>query len=125
MSPAEQRFRKMNAGACITVEPGLITMAEEVDDSDGRRYRIKVCSTPNGRHAVAWCLSNPWDPRRPNAGRLYWDGHVDRDGFICLGNDSRRSLAASPFTVKFAVLRARYWCIGFSAFMETGVFPDL
>ncbi len=115
----------MNAAARIAVERGVITMTEEVDDSDGRRYRIKVCSTPNGRHAVAWCLSNPWDPRRLNAGRSYWDGHVDKDGFICLGNDSRRGLTVSPFTVKFAVLRARYWCIGFSAFMESGVFPEI
>ncbi len=125
MSPAELHYRKMNPAARITVEPGVITMTEEVNDSDGRRYRLKVYSTPDGRHAVAFCLSNPWDPRRPNAGRSYWNGHVDSDGFICLGNDSERSLPASPFTVKFAVLRARYWCIGFSAFMETGVFPEL
>lgn len=125
MTPAEQQFREMNASARITVEPGVISMTEDVNDSDGRLYRLKIRSTPNGKQAVAWCLSNPWDPRRPNAGRSYWDGHVESDGFICLGNGSERRLVASPFTLKFAVLRARYWCTGFSAFMETGVFPDL
>lgn len=115
----------MNSAARITVESGVITMTEEVNDLDGRRYRLKVFSTPDGRHAVAFCLSNPWDPKRPNAGRSYWEGHVDEDGFICLGDNSNRTLTASPFRTKFAVLRARYWCTGFSVFMETGRFPDL
>lgn len=125
MSPAEVCFRKMNPGGDVTVHTSVITMEEDVIDSDGRRFRIKIYSTPDGRHAVAFCISNPWDPRRPNAGRSYWDGHVDEDGFICLGDDSNRTLTASPFQTKFAVLRARYWCTGFSVFMETGRFPEL
>ena len=125
MSPAERQFRKMNSHARITAEVGVISMTEDVDDSDGRRYRLKISSTPDGQHALAYCLRNPWDPVRPNAGRSYWDGHVDRDGFICLGNDSRRILAVSPFSLKFAVRRARYWCTGFSAYMEMGTFPNL
>lgn len=105
-------------------DDGAVCMIEPVKDPDDRPYTIEIRSTPDGAHAVAYCRSNPWSDS-VNAGAEFGDAHIAPDGFLCLGNDSTRVLQKSPFSLEFAIRRARYWCTGFSVFMETRTFPNL
>jgi len=105
-------------------EDGAVCMIEAVLDSDDRPYIIEIRSTPDGAHAVAYCRSNPWS-ESVNAGTTFGDAHVDSDGLLCLGKGSTRVVQDSPFSLEFAIRRARYWCTAFSVFKETNTFPNL
>jgi len=120
MSEAHEQMRAMNPNALSAREGEHLVFIEDWRDPDGRDYRIEYRTTPDGDRAVAYCLSNPWGPEDdPSAGEDYYEAHVADNGFICLGNDARRSLDRSPYDLEFAVRRARYWCTAFSAFKES------
>ena len=61
-----------------------------------------------------------------NAGESYGSGHVDDNGFLCLGNrHSGQGLEDSPYDLDYVIRRARFWCIGFSVLKETAEFPQM
>jgi hypothetical protein len=112
----------LNRNAVVGMESGLACIVEDVVDPDGRWYRMEYRSTPDAEHAVAFCIHNPWGGK--NGGAEYAAGHVASDGFLCLGTGVTRTVANSPFDLKTAILKSRYWCTAFSAFKETGRFPN-
>ena len=124
--PAAAIMRQLNPRAVLAVEDGLLVAIEDAWDcpEDARLYRMEYRSTSDGRGAVAYCLSNPWDRARPSAGVDARIGHVFQDGFLCLGAASPREPAQSPRSLRDTVLRARYWCTAFSVLKETGSFPN-
>ncbi|MFZ4580582.1 MAG: hypothetical protein ACOYOB_19530 [Myxococcota bacterium] len=102
-------------------------MLMDVDDSDGRTYRLEIWSTPDASAATAYVVFNPWSEadEGPNAGAAYADGHVDEDGFLCLGNEhGSHTLEESPYPLRFVLARAIYWCECFSYYKENGWFPQ-
>lgn len=122
MSTAKTTMSRLNGNALIGTENGFDVMIEDFADTDGRIYRIEYQSTPDGEHAVAFCRFNPWGG--VSGGEEYEEGHVDSDGFICVGKESIKSVARSPHSLEFVIARARYWCTGFSALKESGQFPN-
>ena len=126
MSLAETLALQLNPRALTGEESGHIVVIEDVIDPDGRVYRLEYHATPDAKRAIAWCRSNPWSPQGPvGAGTDYLVSHIAPDGFVCLGNPCERALAKSPYGLDFAIRRARFWCTGFSAFMESGTFPTV
>ena len=127
MTTAELLMRQFNRNGLIGEnEAGHVCLIEDVidDPGDGRVYRIEIESTPDGRHAIAFCRFNPWGDI--NGGEEYQTGHVDSNGFLCLGPDHRgKDVESSPYELGFVIKRARYWCTGFSVLKETGEFPNL
>ena len=124
-STAETLMRRLNAHVLVGKEGGNLVFIEDVTDPDGRMFRMEYRSTPDGRHAYAWCLHNAWGGRgNRNAGVGYAAGHVRNDGFLCLGNGMTDAVATSPFTLEAVVQRARFWCTAFSVYRETGQFPN-
>jgi len=128
IASAKNIMRELNPHALIGLEDGLISIIEDCRDSeeDNRWYRLWYKSTTDGKHAHAYCVSNPWDRERPNAGKDYRKCHCADDGFLCIGSQSDRGepVQQSAFSLRDAVLKARYWCTGFSLLMESGTFPQ-
>lgn len=125
MPNATQLMSVLNPNAVVATERGVVVAVEDWCDSDGRPYRLEYRSTVIGHRANAWCLYNPWGVEgEPSAGADYFVAHVAPDGFLCLGVGTERKLENSPFSLDYAVRRARYWCTAFSVFRETGEFPD-
>ncbi len=122
MSTAQDIMKSHNRNALVDNDDGVDVMIEDVADPDGRLFRVEYQSTEDGRHAVAVCRYNPWGS--VNGGEEYEVGHVDADGFICIGKASVKSVESSPYTLVFAIARARYWCTAFSVLKETGEFPE-
>ena len=124
MSNSEEIMRSFNHNALIAPdEDGRICFIEDVADPDGRLYRIEVQSTQDGSQAIAFCRSNPWGYL--NGGESYDRGHVDENGFLCIGCEHRgQNLEDSSYDVRYAIQRARYWCTGFTVLKQTGSFPD-
>lgn len=116
-------MKSLNPNAHVLDDGGDVGFREDVKDPDGRMYQIGYLASRDGRRALAFCLYNPWDSSRPNAGEEYMRAHVDKDGFICLGNNSVRDLNRSPYSLEYTIRRARYWCTAFSVFKETRSFP--
>ena len=123
MTRAEQRARKINPNALFVKEDGYLIFIEDTNDQKGRPFRMGVVSTPNGNHALAYCIDNPHSPK-PNAGVSYEKGHVRDDGLLCVGENHSTKVDTSPYNIEFCILRARYWAIGFSVLKETGRFPQ-
>ena len=123
MNSAQSIMREANHNALIERENGIAIMIEDVTDPDGRMYRLEYQSTDDGKHAIAWCRSNPWGSL--NAGEEYTKGHICDDGYVCVGEESVRSVSASSYSLSYVIDRARYWCTAFSALKETGTFPQL
>ena len=121
MTIAESIMRQANPHAMVGNDENTVVMIEDHTDPDGRIYRLEYQSTRDGRHAIAWCRYNPWGS--PNAGEEYEVGHVANDGFICVGQESVRSVSESPYRLSYVIERARYWCTGFSVLQESGTFP--
>lgn len=113
-----------NSKMLVGDENRLVVGIEDVIDPDGRIYRLEYRSTPDAKHAIAFCLSNPWDRSKPNAGQNYTKAHVATDGLICTGGEVHRTVPRSPYRLDWTIERARFWCIAFSAFMETND-PDV
>ena len=88
-------------------------IVEDVQDPDGRWFRMEYSTSDDGRTGQAWCRHNPW-------GRNPYDflkSHLHNDdNHICLGD--------RPVDLETAIKRARYWCVAFSVLMETGTFPN-
>lgn len=125
MTQAIDIMRAANPNALAAEEGDLCVFIEDVTDSDGRMFRMEYNSTPDGRHAVAFCRFNPWSPAGPpNAGADYHAAHVAEDGFICLGSGHDRRVEHSPFTLQTAIERCHYWPTAFSYFKENGTFPQ-
>ena len=123
MNQAEIIMRQFNSNALIAREEDYIIMIEDVMDPDGRIYRIEYRSTPDAQRAIAFCIYNPWGDK--NGGESYRKGHVANNGFLCLGPDhGDKELKNSPYDLKYAILRGRFWCTGFSVLKETGSFPN-
>ena len=94
-------------------------------EEDARIYRIEYLSTLDGKRAIAFCRSNPWDRSAVNCGYSFSTGHVHEDGFICIGNDNySRNVSDSQIDLETTVERARFWCLAFSVLKETGNFPQ-
>lgn len=123
MSTAHDIMRRSNTHALIGDEDDHAVMIEDVADPDGRMYRMEYQSTPDGQHASARCLHNPWggltggenDPHR---------SHIFSDGALCMGQGRTGFLSSSPFDLAAVIQRARYWCTAFSVLKETGRFPQ-
>lgn len=126
-SGAATAMRELNPYAIVAVERGQFIAIERAWDcvEDDREYLLEFRSTLDGSKAVAFCLENPWDPQRVDAGVPVTVGHVFPDGLLCLGSDHARVPQQSPRNLRDTVLRARFWCFGFSMFKETGRFPDV
>ena len=122
MNTAQETMRQLNRNALFGQENGLDIMIEDYTDPDGRIYRIEYQSTADGQHAVAFCRHNPWG--NINGDTVYEESHIDRDGFVCVGTKSIRSVGDSPYSLEYVVARARYWCTAFSVLKETGAFPN-
>ena len=103
---------------------GYIYANENFIDPDGREYELHYYTNYDGTNANAYCISNPWDSANRSAGTDYFSSHIDADGFLCLAENSCRSTKESPYGLEYAILRARFWAVGFSSFMETGTFPN-
>jgi hypothetical protein len=123
MTNAFEIMQCLNQNALTGQENGVDVFIEDIADPDERMYRLEYQSTPDGRHAVAFCRFNPWGAL--NGDEDYQTGHVDPDGFICVGDQSVKSVAESPYDLRFVVQRARYWCTAFSVLKETGEFPKV
>lgn len=119
-------MRELNPNAFMAVESGELVVIEDAWDcsDDGRLYRLEYRSTLDGAKAVAFCRSNPWNRRDVQAGASITQGHVFDDGLLCLGSDHARTTQQSPRSLRDTVLRARFWCTGFSVLKETGSFPN-
>ena len=127
LSAAEMVMRGLNRNAFVKKEGDEIIVVEDWVDSpeQGNVYRLGYFSTPDARHAQAYCLENPFDPSKPNCGYEYADCHCYEDGNICLGYEKHRGeLKQSAYTLEEAVRKARFWCTGFSHYRETGEFPQ-
>lgn len=122
---AHEAMCRFNPHALVGNEGSHAVMIEDVSDPDGRMYRMEYQSTPDGRHAVAFCRHNPWG-QTPNAGVALGSGHVDSDGLICMGNRHAysRDPARSGHDLTNVIQRSRFWCTAFSVFKETGSFPQ-
>lgn len=125
MTRAEQIMRSFNRNGLICPDDdGAVAMIEDVTDPDGRLFRMEYRSTPDGKRAIALCRHNPWGT--VNGGESYANGHVDDNGFLCLGSrHSGQDLDDSPYDLDHVIRRARFWCTGFSVLKETGEFPQL
>ena len=124
MNRAEEIMVAANPSGLIGVDDdGATVMIEDVADADGRLYRLEYRSTSDGAHAVAFCCHNPWGD--VNGEEPFESGHVDENGFICLGPDHEgQEIEDSPYDIAWVIQRARFWCTGFSVLKETGAFPD-
>ncbi len=122
MSIAETKMRAFNPHAPVGYDQGAYVMIEDVYDSpiDRRLYRLEYQATADGRRAISYLRSNPWDRTRPNCGKEYAKCHVSEAGIICVGSQHTNSLADSPYDLDFVLKRARSFCTYFSAWMEGG-----
>ncbi len=116
-------MRRYNPEALITKEGDTMVMRENVEDVEGsgRIYQIEYLSTKDGKHAAAFCISNPWGDR--NGGEDISVGHVSFDGWICMGDHGCFHHEDSPFDLESVIHRTRYWCIAFSVLKVTRRFP--
>lgn len=122
MTAAQNIMTQFNRNALIGSEDGIDVMIEDWSDPDGRIYRLEYQSTPDGRHAIAFCRFNPWGSL--NGGEEYEKGHVDTNGFLCVGLQSVKALQQSPYDIRYVIERGRFWCTAFSVLKETGEFPS-
>lgn len=117
-------MHEANPNALIGSEDGVDIMIEDWADPDGRIYRMEYQSTPDGRHACAFCRFNPWG-REPNASVAPTVGHVWPDGSLCMGSGHYGgSVQGSPYDLNTVIQRSRFWCTAFSVLKETGHFPQ-
>jgi hypothetical protein len=125
-SPAAGVMRRLNPNAVVGLENGCAVFVEDWWDcpTDKRLYRMEYRSTLDDRHAIALCLSNPWNRSDRTAGTSVHHSHVFADGLLCLSSHHAREPASSPFDLENVVARARYWCTAFSVLKETGSFPN-
>lgn len=121
MNKAQNMMNAANKNALIGSDGGIEVMIEDVADLDGRIYRIEYHSTPDGLHSISFCRYNPWGG--VNGGMEYRVGHVDSSGFICVGEQSVKTVQDSPYDLSMVIVRSRYWCTAFSVLKETGKFP--
>ncbi len=125
-SEAMRVMRELNPNAFMAVDGGHFVAIEDAWDcrEDGRLFRLEYVATLDGRKAVAFCRSNPWNRDNPQNGHAITRCHVFADGLICLGSDHARTPADSPRDLRDTVLRARFWATAFSVLEETGTFPS-
>jgi hypothetical protein len=116
-------MQRANPNALIGSDGDVDVMIEDSTDPDGRIYRMEYQSTPDGRHATAFCRFNPWGPL--DGGAIL--GHIFSDGSLCIGGKSGGHggpAKNSSYDLETVIQRARYWCTAFSVFQETGRFPQ-
>lgn len=119
--PAFVSLKYFNKNMFIGQEkPDLIIGIEDHSDPDGRLWRLEYQATLDGKHANAYCRSNPWNRNNPQAGTNYLTSHVSSDGMICLGTGAVSDVKSSPFDLETAIKRARFWCVAFSVYKESG-----
>ncbi|MDA7603584.1 hypothetical protein N8771_03775 [Euryarchaeota archaeon] len=126
-SASDEIMHRLNPNALKGRDPSNAVYIEDVWDceEDARIYRIEYVSTLDGKCAIAFCRSNPWDISAVNCGYSFSTGHVHEDGFICIGNDNySRNVSDSQIDLETTVERARFWCLAFSVLKETGNFPQ-
>jgi hypothetical protein len=107
-------MQQLNPRAIFGREEGKQIIIEDVKDPDGRWYRIEYKCNSDGSSTTARVLYNPWGSNPYSWG----ESHLSPSGEICLGNGAHQN--PSPFTLDFAVRRARFWCMGYSFLREKG-----
>lgn len=112
MAYAESIMTRLNPHILSAEEDDRLVFIEDVTDPDGRFYRVEYRCDDDGGNATAYCLYNPWGSNPYD----YYESHLSDDGLICVGPDLHRDW--SPYDLEFTVLRARFWCAGFSFLME-------
>ncbi|RJU83120.1 MAG: hypothetical protein DWB93_03805 [Candidatus Poseidoniales archaeon] len=126
-SASDKIMHRLNPNALKGRDSSNAVYIEDVWDceEDARMYRIEYVSTLDGNRAIAFCRSNPWNRSDVNCGYSFSTGHVDKDGFICIGNSNYdRNVSQSKINLETTVERARFWCLAFSVLKETGSFPQ-
>jgi hypothetical protein len=111
---AEEIMSQLNSSALASEENGLKVFVEDIQDPDGRWYRVEYRCRADGSGANAWCLYNPWGSNPYN----YRESHLSSDGLLCLGTATHSS--ASPYSIDYVVARSRFWCTGYSFLREHG-----
>ncbi len=114
MNAAQQMMAELNSNALYGQENGNEIFIEDVQDPDGRWYRIEYQCKADGSNARARVLHNPWGSNSYS----YSQSHLNSQGDICLG--SGMGSTTSPYDLAFAVERARFWCTGYSFLRENG-----
>jgi hypothetical protein len=114
MSQAVRIMTELNRNALHGRENGYEVFIEDVQDPDGRWFRLEYRTREDGTDAHAFCRYHPWGVNRFG----YHQSHLREDGFICVG--SHLSDEYSPYDLEFAVKRARFWAGGFSTLNERG-----
>ena len=112
LSSAAATMRELNPRHLVGAEHGRQVFIEDHADADGRMYRLEYQCDGGGQNAQAYCRYNPWGGNPYTAIK----SHLFEDGRICLGDRA--------YSLQVAVLRARYWCTGYSYLREHGKFPD-
>ena len=104
---------RLNPNALCGEENGRDVFIEDLPVDD-HWYRIEYRCLPSGEGASAWLLSNPWGGN----GFSYQESHLRSDGMICIG--AHFDPDDSPYSLEYAILRARFWAVGFAYLMENG-----
>lgn len=110
---AREVMYRLNPRALVWEEDGEDCFLEDVEDADGRMYRLEYRCNPAGHSALAYCLSHPW----PRASIPITDSHLMSNKSICT---SARAHQGGD-DLEFTVLRARFWCTGYSFLREHGI----
>lgn len=113
-SRAKAIMDDLNPNAVDGEEGGKHIFIEDVTDPDGRFFRLEYRCDTDGSNATAFCRYNPWGGNPYD----YDDSHLGEDGFICYATGLYRHF--SPYGLKYAVERCRYWCALYSYFREHG-----
>jgi hypothetical protein len=111
---ARETMNELNPNALHAQEGAKEVFIEDVQDPDGRWYRIEYQCNPDGTNARAKVAYNPWGSNTYS----YLQSHLSSSGDICLGTGMTST--SSPYDLKFAVQRARFWCTGYSFLRENG-----
>ncbi len=105
-------MRRLNPNCLCAIENGRFVVIEDVPVEE-HWFRLEYQCDLDGRHATAWCRSNPLGVDAFGAHQ----NHLLAGNQICLGTGS--------FDLDTAVRRARYWTLGYVCLRRTGEFPNL
>lgn len=111
---AQDMMDQLNPNALRAREGGKEIFIEDVQDPDGRWYRIEYQCEADGSNARAKVRYNPWGSNSYG----YVQSHLSGNSDICLGTGM--TTTTSPYDLEFAVKRARFWCTGYSFLRENG-----
>lgn len=100
-----------------------------VRDANLRLYQFRMTASLDGTKAVAHIIDNPFgfDGFELNAGTHAGESFVAPNGFLFLNGVpySSELFEDSLLSRRQVASLVRHWALAFSAFMETGRFPEL